>query len=568
MSYFGILVLMMLLGGAGCVLALIVLTIKHNRFGLLAVIGGLAFVAFIVISWGICYLAMERHDVSVKSATVWAGGPMNDAARNAAQGLQEFKVSVGTSPPSRVWPTSPLWVVILACVLAAVVFRRLSSPGPAYRHRRIWPALLVIPLLAIFFFGSVRYKYSVNQAQMNAARQQAEVMASQEQAKFAIRRAELEAKSQQLIAQADIHEQMDKFDGPRIPLPPGKASPNVPAAPPTASATPVKQVLVAKRSVEKTSGTAATDATGKTAASGDNSPSKSTNGETLKPPAASNHKHKKLDKAPGSGEPHTIETFAQSQPAEEPSGTKEKDADHETISTVADGKPDKPSASRPAWVDESPRRTGNYRHEVIATDEYATVDECYQAADIYLLLKTYQYMLELAGRPYIESVRPNIVFHSNMVLADGNVISYGRGTSFWVDRRLQALSNMGIGIDYVRRELVAKDPNNNEPREYVETTSHSSVGPMKKLYLQIEFTPAVETALRQYWNAHERQERFAMVGVGAGSILALLSLIFALLKIDTLTKGYYTKRLFIGVPAAIIGGLLLLMSKTIVDIIK
>ena len=31
-----------------------------------------------------------------------------------------------------------------------------------------------------------------------------------------------------------------------------------------------------------------------------------------------------------------------------------------------------------------------------------------------------------------------------------------------------------------------------------------------------------------------------------------------LLKIDTWTKGYYTKRLFLGVPAVIIGGVLLL----------
>ena len=31
-----------------------------------------------------------------------------------------------------------------------------------------------------------------------------------------------------------------------------------------------------------------------------------------------------------------------------------------------------------------------------------------------------------------------------------------------------------------------------------------------------------------------------------------------MLKLDTATKGYYTKRLFIGVPAAIIGAVTLL----------
>ena len=44
-----------------------------------------------------------------------------------------------------------------------------------------------------------------------------------------------------------------------------------------------------------------------------------------------------------------------------------------------------------------------------------------------------------------------------------------------------------------------------------------------------------------------------MVGVGAVSILGLVGLVFALLKVDTATKGYYTKRLFIGVPLAILG---------------
>ena len=49
-----------------------------------------------------------------------------------------------------------------------------------------------------------------------------------------------------------------------------------------------------------------------------------------------------------------------------------------------------------------------------------------------------------------------------------------------------------------------------------------------------------------------------MVGAGAGSVLGLIGLVFGLLKVDTWTKGYYTKRLFLGVPAAIIGLLALL----------
>ena len=105
---------------------------------------------------------------------------------------------------------------------------------------------------------------------------------------------------------------------------------------------------------------------------------------------------------------------------------------------------------------------------------------------------------------------------------------------------------------------MAKEPKTNESREFIETVDRS-FGPMKKLYLQIEFTPAVDRELRRHWDAGERRERVAMVGVGAGSVLGFIGLLFALLKVDTWTKGYYTKRLFIGVPAAIIGALLLLL---------
>ena len=118
---------------------------------------------------------------------------------------------------------------------------------------------------------------------------------------------------------------------------------------------------------------------------------------------------------------------------------------------------------------------------------------------------------------------------------------------------------MGVGIDYLRRELVAKDSKAGESREFVDTVDRS-FGKMKKLYLQIEFTPEVDRQLRRHWDSYIRQERFSMVGTGAGSVLGLVSLVFALLKIDTWTKGYYTKRLFLGVPAAIIAFVMLIAA--------
>jgi hypothetical protein len=121
----------------------------------------------------------------------------------------------------------------------------------------------------------------------------------------------------------------------------------------------------------------------------------------------------------------------------------------------------------------------------------------------------------------------------------------------WFDSRLHYLNRVGIGIDFVRRELITD--------QYLDEVERS-FGPMYKLYTKIKFSPQADAALRQHWATHERQERFAMVGVGAGSVLGLLGFVYGLLKVDTLTKGYYTKRLFLGVPAAIIGGFILFLA--------
>ena len=128
-----------------------------------------------------------------------------------------------------------------------------------------------------------------------------------------------------------------------------------------------------------------------------------------------------------------------------------------------------------------------------------------------------------------------------------------------MDSRIHYLQNLGIDIDYVRREIVAKEPGSNEQREYLETVQRS-VGPMKKLYLQVEFTPAFDREVKQRAESLERESRFGAVGAGAALVLSLLGGVWGLLKIDTATKGYYSKWLFIGVPTAIIGVASLLWS--------
>jgi len=148
---------------------------------------------------------------------------------------------------------------------------------------------------------------------------------------------------------------------------------------------------------------------------------------------------------------------------------------------------------------------------------------------------------------------PTLTFHeSGTITADGKVIYEKSGDyGTWTDSRIRKLADMGIGIDFVRREMVP------ENREYYESIEHD-FGTMKRLYTMLEFRPNVDKELLRRWDELRRGERFAVVGAGASSVLGLLGLAFGLLKVDTWTKGYYSKRLFLGVPAAIIGILALL----------
>lgn len=187
---------------------------------------------------------------------------------------------------------------------------------------------------------------------------------------------------------------------------------------------------------------------------------------------------------------------------------------------------------RPAWVDEPPKRVGTEWREVLAAGEYATVAECNRAADELLAMATWEHVQQLANR------RP----------ASDNA-DWDRDVSSTKFRSLLPLvradlAKMGVGIDYIRRDIATK--------EHVETVERS-VGPMKTLYTLAEFSPTVDRELRWRWDAYERTERFAIVGVIAASVLGLIGTVYGLLKIDTWTKGYYSKRLFLGVPAVIIG---------------
>lgn len=215
------------------------------------------------------------------------------------------------------------------------------------------------------------------------------------------------------------------------------------------------------------------------------------------------------------------------------------------------------TADRPSWIDEQPKNVGEVRRDIVVTEEYSSRAECERAADVLLLLKTYEHLSQLLGNPRSEEPPPSIALYteSGEIKADGQTI-YQRHGSYgeWHDYRWKMLADMGIGIDFVRREIVVP-----QDGEYLETVDRSA-GPMHKLYTRVEFRPNVDQQLLRRWEELRRGERFAVVGAGAGSVLGLLGIVFGLLKADTATKGYYTKRLFLGVPTAIMGGILAVLA--------
>jgi hypothetical protein len=205
----------------------------------------------------------------------------------------------------------------------------------------------------------------------------------------------------------------------------------------------------------------------------------------------------------------------------------------------------------PTWVGDEPGMHGPDWREVIITDEYATADECHQAMDIYLMLKAAERIQALAGHPYVDRSRPSLTFHQNSILADGRPIVHRGAPMFLGDDRLDLLRKMGIGIDEIRRSVVREE-------HLASRDSQRAFDTMYRKYTLAQFTPWFDQQLRRHWDSYLRQERFEIVGGWAGGVLGLLGLVFGLLKVDTWTKGYYSKRLFIGVPAAIIGGFALL----------
>ena len=427
-------------------------------------------------------------------------------------------------------------VLLLILLLAAVLGGRRRGPeAGSCRGPRWWPLLLATPLfLLLLFITNVGINTTKPTNEGAHARRMAVVQhaLAQQQEEMTKRTQEVNAKIHHQIASMDIQELMDKADAPRIALPP-----NPPEAPDAGStrdesAEEAEPAVVAEPAAESDESpvhdeSAQPDAESDEAA-GDDGEAES----VVEAPGEATADHENA-----AGE-EQVEPAVEANDQSAPAQTAE-DAHREAGKELVESVNAPVSVLRPAWIDDAPKRVGNTWRRVIATDEFATTQECDREADRLLRRATFEHLQSLVGK-FDDHIAPRIIsvdITDEIASSDEDRSAAGH------------LNAMGITIDYIRREI-ARD-------EYLETVERS-FGPMKKLYTLVEFTPAVDRDLRARWDDFRRQERFAAVSFGAASVLGLLGLAWGLLKVDTATKGYYSKRLFLGVPAAIIGGFLLL----------
>ncbi|HJQ78591.1 MAG TPA: hypothetical protein VJ828_01480 [Lacipirellulaceae bacterium] len=424
------------------------------------------------------------------------------------------------------WRIAFFPLILLAGGLAAIVgfalIRRSGGAACAAGPRRAWwPAALLLLLLPFGFFffvarTEVQQQASITswdaemhaqQIQERVARQQAEL--ERRQLELAQRTGELNSELQHRIENMEIHKLMDLVDAPRIILP----------IPTPATIAQWAQLAAGQQSGET--------------ASGETALATATKQESVPPEAevkAEADAAVQLIAAEGDGA-SAAGNAAESVAEISDSDNRPRRTLTGSVEPERSASPTESKVSRPLWVQHAPKRVGNVRRDVIVTDEYASIEECEWAADRLLQLKTFEHLQRLVGKPFDADQAHRMRDYALSI----------EGQAPWF---LAELEKAGITIDYIHHEI-ARD-------EYLEEVERS-FGKMLKLYTQIEFTPAVENELRQRWQISQRQERFAIVGLGASSVLGLLGLAWGLLKVDTWTKGYYTKRLFIGVPLAVIG---------------
>jgi len=213
-----------------------------------------------------------------------------------------------------------------------------------------------------------------------------------------------------------------------------------------------------------------------------------------------------------------------------------EDAQLSHTESASENAPREPATGEPpAWVQNPPKRIGDVYRRVVQTTG-ATTDACYNQADDEFRKVLYSYLRD-QGQPVIANNLPNYYSLTNAQLRK----------RFWRDEYLEKVQYPGQASPgrklFVLVEVSPKDGNWLVDAIAKHPTAYVNGGPAQP-------ASRARTGVRSS----------DMEAVTIISCLVLLSVagVFGLLKLDEATSQRYTKRLLIGVPAAIIGFLLLL----------
>ncbi|HUY88317.1 MAG TPA: hypothetical protein VMV10_06260 [Pirellulales bacterium] len=162
-------------------------------------------------------------------------------------------------------------------------------------------------------------------------------------------------------------------------------------------------------------------------------------------------------------------------------------------------------AARPAWMDEpTGKRDGVYR-TIATAGPYTTPQECHEKLNE---------ALNEAVKSYIDR--------------------------FLTER---AGAKIALSPSFIH-EHVARG-------EWLEQSEYS-VGPMYNLHALLVFDKEANQEIDRRYRESQVAGRLAATGVGAALVLGLIGTLFGYLKLDTLTRGYYTGRLRAAAAAAIL----------------
>jgi hypothetical protein len=166
------------------------------------------------------------------------------------------------------------------------------------------------------------------------------------------------------------------------------------------------------------------------------------------------------------------------------------------------------SDKRPDWVEAKPVLDGDVHSLAVKSDFHVREAECWRALDRELMMGTKAYIAE-----YLGSNHAPLFF------------------SYTLDE---------IKARFLRSDSVY--------HEVVEV----SFGPMHQVHALLEFPADFRRDLDQHWAQVVAAGRLVKTAGSALGILALVTIIFGYFRLDTATRGYYTRRLQFVAAAAIL----------------